>query len=65
MGAEKNRTKRRDKKLAKKKTGMRVDDSARKLAQYKRDIIEEMRNRQPHPASTPHLDPYNGRSRPD
>lgn len=35
MNAEKNRNKRRDKKIARKKAGMRVDDSARKLARFK------------------------------
>ena len=39
MNSEKNRNKRRDKKIAKKKTGMRVDDSGRRLALIKRALL--------------------------
>ena len=41
MNREKNRTKRRDKKITKKKGGMRVDYSARSLARIKKRIIED------------------------
>ena len=39
IAAERNRNKRRDKKIKKKKSGMRVDDSARKLARLKKDQL--------------------------
>ena len=35
LDAERNRNRRRDKKIKRKKSGMRVDDSARDLAQFK------------------------------
>lgn len=39
---EENRDKRRDKKIRRKKTGMRVDDSARKLAEILKNRNERM-----------------------
>jgi hypothetical protein len=53
MDKERNRNKRRDRKISKKKFGLRVDDSARKLALIKVTKFGEKQ------------DPYNGRSRPD
>lgn len=64
--AERNRIRRRDKKAQKKRTGMRVDDSAKKLAQFKKNkvlpmIVGEARAFW----QGTEYDPYNGRSRVD
>lgn len=65
---EKNRNRRRDKKIRKKKTGMRVDDSARKLAMLHRDLLRRGENEVwlvPVASEKFVEDYYNGRSRPD
>ena len=41
MNSEENRNERRDRKRDKRKNGMRVDSSARKLAEIKRDKLVE------------------------
>jgi uncharacterized protein YecT (DUF1311 family) len=41
--SQRNKLKRRDKKIAKKKTGMKVDDSAKKLARIKLAKLTETR----------------------
>jgi len=65
LATERNRNKRRDKKIKKKKTGMRVDDGARKLAQIKRQIVKDVHEYVVGTGPWPGKDPYNGRSRPD
>lgn len=62
IAAEKNRNKRRDKKAQKKTRGMRVDDSARKLALIKRNVLKQLEESG---GKFDKLDPYNGRSRVD
>lgn len=73
---EKNRNRRRDKKIRKKKTGMRVDDSARQLAQILRDqrsgrydAMMEHAQREVEVNLVADIkaghDPFRGRSRPD
>lgn len=41
MDSEQNRNQRRDKKIQRKKSGMRVDDSAKKLAEILRNKQEK------------------------
>lgn len=42
LTAERNRIRRRDKKVRRRKDGMRVDDSAKKLARIKLKKVEKM-----------------------